>query len=378
MLGGMERLRKSIKDAITDPRFLILAFINIVWELTKDRLEGWANSEINTASSAAMKHFATQIHWLASTPAGWAILLLAIVFSVLLAHSYWNEHQAAGNGASSPIKQEFPDIKTRELTEDEGFEIGFNAREEPISLAEGCRIAYEKTRGSLEAAMAERQAEKDGDQALLNWYATWLTAHLNVPLYGARSPSTKQELIDPKEYPSHAFREGATRLAPHAGLATGYVALHIREDDLMVALKSIDKKPAKEENDTSPYVDPDWDIPTLVAYLKENLPACRGISTDDYDRERIDTSLNEIRKQACLGNIKLYGSDEYQGPPIEISKNYWEKGKLHASLITTRAGTEDQVTEYYISGRSLGLQTSYSDIHVSSRDAMKLWPKGGR
>lgn len=36
-----------------------------------------------------------------------------------------------------------------------------------------------------------------------------------------------------------------------------------------------------EKKGTSPYIDPDWEMSTLVEYLKDSLPACEGFFTDD-------------------------------------------------------------------------------------------------
>lgn len=136
-------------------------------------------------------------------------------------------------------ERHMPEVTKRELGDFEAHDVAFDTNEEMIPLRDACRIAYENTQGKLVAIMGEREAEKYGEDGLFNWYATWLTGKLKVPLHGAMSPSTKQEVIDPKEFPSHVFKEGAARLAPQVGKATGYVDLRVNKTDLMLELKKV-------------------------------------------------------------------------------------------------------------------------------------------
>lgn len=70
-----------------------LVFLFIIWELAKDRVAGWANTQIEQEMGAVMQATAQAIKYAASSPLTWTILVAIAVVLILFIHSYVIEYR---------------------------------------------------------------------------------------------------------------------------------------------------------------------------------------------------------------------------------------------------------------------------------------------
>lgn len=84
--------KKAFRDFLSKWKRLLVYFILLcAWEIIKDRLAGWANSIIDENAGITVKFVASSLDYLASTPIGWSILLLVVLFGGTFIHSYVSE-----------------------------------------------------------------------------------------------------------------------------------------------------------------------------------------------------------------------------------------------------------------------------------------------
>jgi hypothetical protein len=134
----------------------------------------------------------------------------------LIPPSYWVDHQidmlslldgrGEENAKTEPTTHSSPSVSYEHLQVNAGeFErLWF------IPLPEAATRAYEETRNSKAALMAEQ----DGSHAILNWYGYALIGKTfdAIPIYGQRPPSRRLERVPPSVFPSSALADHATKL----------------------------------------------------------------------------------------------------------------------------------------------------------------------
>lgn len=104
-------------------------------------------------------------------------------------------------------------------------------------LKECARVAYEKTRGSNAAEMAERQP--DGREGILSWYAHALTARGDTTLYGKKPPATKYEVVPNENMGKYHFVESLSAVAYHGKTKLEYEDLRLKRSGLRRKIKDI-------------------------------------------------------------------------------------------------------------------------------------------
>lgn len=101
-----------------------------------------------------------------------------------------------------------------------------------IPLSDAARQAYQEARriGSIVADAAERLGPDKSPDGVINYMAAYIA--LNVPVWGARLPSTRREQIDPARARTGAFRDGATTFRPRGNPDAIYTDLCIERKDM--------------------------------------------------------------------------------------------------------------------------------------------------
>ena len=104
-------------------------------------------------------------------------------------------------------------------------------------LKECARVAYEKTRDSNAAKMAERQP--DGREGILSWYAHALTKRGDTTLYGKKPPATKYEVVPNENMGKYHFVESLSAVAYHGKTKWEYEDLRLKRSELRRKIKDI-------------------------------------------------------------------------------------------------------------------------------------------
>ena len=79
----------------------------VIWELAKDRVANWGNSQIDEKSGWFMEFLASTANSLASAPLGWTIAAAIFVLVGLFVHSYFFDSSAAPvTGPALPISSQ--------------------------------------------------------------------------------------------------------------------------------------------------------------------------------------------------------------------------------------------------------------------------------
>ncbi|MCH7539475.1 MAG: hypothetical protein IH999_03600 [Proteobacteria bacterium] len=109
-----------------------------------------------------------------------------------------------------------------------------------VPLRRAAQIAYEKTRGSAAAMMAERPIGQELPNPL-TWFANALTGKNNqeIALYGMRPHSTKLEIVPPDLLKSCGFSNDVDALIEHTSRRIQYQNLHMKKADLGRRIRDI-------------------------------------------------------------------------------------------------------------------------------------------
>lgn len=105
-----------------------------------------------------------------------------------------------------------------------------------IPLREAARHAYEATRGTLHARMAEREPT---EAELLNWYAINLAASRGIPIYGKHPVTRKRELVSWDEADFSDIAEGGTIIRDATTNKVYYIDLSVKRGDFAAALAEL-------------------------------------------------------------------------------------------------------------------------------------------
>lgn len=108
-----------------------------------------------------------------------------------------------------------------------------------IPLGEAARIAYEETRGTVTAMVAERMSDKG---EVLRYYTHALTLLEGVTLYGVHPPSTKQEPVPASLLKSGVFTDDGSAFRHHHEKLPEYAELMILKADLRRYIRKAKKE----------------------------------------------------------------------------------------------------------------------------------------
>lgn len=119
---------------------------------------------------------------------------------------------------------------------------------------------------------------------------------------------------------------------------------------------------------------PDWPIRDLFAHINPDFLS----RTDDEVGDAWDKAGNEIRDQASLGRLKIWGRVVRDGPDRILGQrqalrliepSYWTMAFFTYTFFDNTSG--DAPHTYLEAGRS---GAEYSDLQVNRAEALSIWP----
>jgi hypothetical protein len=108
-----------------------------------------------------------------------------------------------------------------------------------MPLQKAARIAYEEARasGSVWAHAAERLAVNKTPEGILDYFAAYFAGE--VPLFGKRPPSTREEVIDQLQAKHGVFSDGAKTLTLRDKSRTSFIDLRVEKKNLAQMVEAV-------------------------------------------------------------------------------------------------------------------------------------------
>ena len=234
-----------------------------------------------------------------------------------------------------------------------------------IPLPEACAHAYEETQRTRTAILSEKFSKGEPDK-ILDWYATALTESAGVTLYGAKPPSKNPIKISNEVFPSHQFRDGATKLVLHGGGGTGYHCLKVMSNELESAIKEIKSWDDNHINDHMKSEVDDADVPNMSARAAFQHILLNSHSGESDISQRYIEIGNELRDKACLGQIRVWARELQGDKGLELlPKSIWKDTRFHIPSMLH----DDENIVCNHSGKT------YRDAKLYEREVLTIWPK---
>lgn len=145
----------------------------------------------------------------------------------------WNASNQPGVAAAKPLPPSMQGKSASPVHTKEEPPQSADPADRLIPIREAAILAYELTRGSKAALMAERDGNKN-PEPILYYYANALVRNSGgIALFGARPPSRQIEEIPSGAIPSYSFSDDLTAVTQSGAFGTKYENLQVREKDVI-------------------------------------------------------------------------------------------------------------------------------------------------
>ena len=237
-----------------------------------------------------------------------------------------------------------------------------------VPLKEAATIAYEETRGTRIAEIAERMT--DGD--VLGYYAHALFGG-DTTLYGKHPPSRKLEAVPKEEYGRCGFSNDYSALRRHGKSRNLYEGLQVKRSD-------IDRRIAELELAASaPH---EVRLSDALHWIIDTSDWGSGLGLDSL----LDQAAIILRQAAKDGEITVRGRRQIAGYHPDgqfdrtwgdIDRSYWETHEFEMTAVMDAephyATRETQTVS--LVDNSAEAQPHYAMLRVWSNELEKRWPK---
>ena len=322
-------------------------FLSFAWKLVEDAILGWINARI--AEMSGTSDFSIQETYPVLIDYGPVVFLMALAFGTV-----WVTYRLARVGIPETASNGSLDKQSE-------------PSDSYISLEEAATIAYEETRGTRVAAIAERIS----DDNVLAYYAYALFSGTTT-LYGNHPPSRKLEPIPNEERGRCGFSNDLQALRRHGKNRNLYENLQIKRSDVnrrIAELKSAATAPHEVR------------LSDALYWIIDNSGWGPGLGRDSF----LDQAENVLRQAARDEEITIRGrreisrlgaGDRFDLTWEDIEPSYWRTHKFemtavmcadpHYATCETAAVSPMDITAE--------LMRHYAMLRVWNDELERLWP----
>ncbi len=326
-------------------------FLSFAWRLVEDAILGWINTRI--AEQSGMSDFSIQEAYPVLIDYGPVVFLMALAFGTV-----WVTYRLARVGIPETASNGSLDKQSE-------------PSDSYISLEEAATIAYEETRGTRVAAIAERIS----DDNVLAYYA-YALFNGTTTLYGNHPPSRKLEAIPNEERGRCGFSNDLQALRRHGKNRNLYENLQIKRSDLnrrIAELKSAETERHAVRNAVR--------MSDALYWIIDNSGWVSEFGRDSF----LDLAENVLRQAARDEEITIRGrreisrlgaGDRFDQTWEDIEPSYWRTHKFEMTAVMCAEPHYAACETAAVSPMDITaeLMRHYAMLRVWNDELERLWP----